>query len=130
MRALPVLLLLTACGGGPPAEQVAQAPTTDLVVELRADAAAAATRLTLTCDPPGGKHPDPPRACADLAREPQPFAPDPPGQVCTEVFGGPQTATVRGTYRGSAVTLDLSRTDGCRIAQWDRLGALLPAATS
>lgn len=55
-----------------------------------------------------------------------PFAPL-SGDVCTEIFGGPQTASVRGTYRDKAVALDLSRSDGCRIAQWDRLGAVLPA---
>jgi hypothetical protein len=28
------------------------------------------------------------------------------------------------------VDLQLSRTDGCRISQWDRLGALLPGPVS
>lgn len=123
MRILVLAMLLTGCGG---AAETASQGGTELVVEFRADAAVAATTLRLRCDPPSGEHPDPPRACADLAREPAPFAPLPPDQVCTEIYGGPQTATVRGSYRGEPVMVDLARTDGCRTAQWDLLGALLP----
>lgn len=93
---------------------------------MRQDAGVAPSRLTLSCDPPGGEHPDPPAACADLGEEAEPFAPVPPDSLCTEIYGGPQTATVRGTYRGRPVALELSRTDGCQIAQWDRMGSLLP----
>ena len=121
---LVLALLLSGCGGA--AETASQGPVTELVVEFRADAAVAPTTLRLRCDPPSGEHPDPPQACADRARQPAPFAPLPPDQVCTEVYGGPQTATVRGTYRGEPVLVDLARTDGCRAAQWDLLGALLP----
>jgi len=130
VRVLAALaLLLTGCGGGAadtaaPGQQ--GGGRTELVVEVRADGRVAATRLTLACDPPSGEHPDPPAACADLAQEREPFGALPQGQACTEIYGGPQTATVRGTYRGADVQLELSRTDGCRIAQWDRLGALLP----
>lgn len=135
MRA-PVLLLvvggllLAGCGGT--SEQVAApAPSaaageTALVVSFRPDAGVAASVTTLTCEPPGGDHPDPPTACADLAAELEPFAPIPGDSLCTELYGGSQQATVRGTYRGQEVALDLSRTDGCTTAQWDRLGALLP----
>ncbi|MEX2292068.1 MAG: SSI family serine proteinase inhibitor [Mycobacteriales bacterium] len=89
---------------------------------------APAQRWTLTCDPPGGTHPDATRACQDLAAQETPFAPLPADAVCTQVFAGPQTATVTGSYRGEQVDLRLSRTDGCRASQWDRLGALLPPA--
>ena len=120
------LLLVAGCGGG--SQDVAAPPATALVVEVRDGSARQVDRLTLSCDPPGGSHRDPGPACADLAQQQQPFAELPPDAACTQVYGGPQTATVRGTYRGEPVTLDLSRTDGCRIAQWDRLGALLPAS--
>ncbi len=127
MRTLPVLLLLllTGCSGGD--DTVAADPATELQVALVATAGAAPQTWTLTCEPPGGDHPDPAAACADLAREAMPFAPL-SGDVCTEIYGGPQTAVVRGTYKGTPVQLELSRSDGCRIAQWDRLGAVLPAA--
>ena len=86
---------------------------------------AAPSRWTLTCDPAGGDHPDPEAACRALAATAEPFAPVPDDALCTQQYGGPQTATVRGTYRGEAVDLALSRVDGCRISQWDALGALL-----
>jgi hypothetical protein len=54
------------------------------------------------------------------------FAPVPADAGCTQVYGGPQTARVTGRWAGQPVDLQLSRTDGCRIAQWDRLGPLLP----
>jgi hypothetical protein len=81
---------------------------------------------TLTCEPPGGDHPAAAPACGDLASVEDPFAPLPQDVICTEQYGGDQTARVTGTYRGAPVDLELSRVDGCRIAQWDRLGALLP----
>lgn len=52
----------------------------------------------------------------------------PADAICSQVYGGPQTARVSGRWRGEPVDLALSRTDGCRIAQWDRFGPLLPSA--
>ena len=51
-------------------------------------------------------------------------APD-PDRVCTQIFGGPQTATVQGTVNGRLVRRAFSRKDGCELADWDRLGLLL-----
>lgn len=124
---LVLLLLLVGCsGGGSESVSAPAAPRTSLVVEVKADAAVAPSRLTLACDPPAGEHPDPQQACRDLAAVEDPFAPIPPGSTCTELYGGPQTATVRGTYRGRPVDVAMSRTDGCEVAQWDAVGALLP----
>ena len=100
--------------------------TTTLEITYSADEGAEVQRWTLTCEPTGGDHPDAERACADLAAEQEPFAPIPADAMCTEIWGGPQTATVRGTYRGAPVDLELSRVNGCFIDQWERLGALLP----
>ena len=132
---LPVLLLLAGCSSGagrtgPDTVDAAAGPATELQVELVPDAGAPAQRWTLTCEPTGGDHPDAAAACAELARTPDPLAPLPEDLLCTEVYGGPQTAVVRGTYRGEPVALRLSRTDGCRIEQWDRLGALLPGGAA
>lgn len=126
MRALCLLLLaVTGCSSG--ADTVAgSTPATRLEVEVLSKPGAEPQRWTLTCEPTGGDHPDPAKACADLAREPTPFAPPPGDAACTQIYGGPQTAVVRGTYQGKAVSVELARTDGCRIAQWDRLGAVLP----
>ena len=129
--ALLPLLLVVACSGpdtvsAPPASPAGSpAAATSLVVEVVTTPGAAPIRWTLTCDPPGGDHPAPEAACRVLAAAPAPFAPVPADALCTQQYGGPQTATVRGTYRGEPVDLALSRVDGCRISQWDALGALL-----
>jgi hypothetical protein len=123
---LPVLLL-AACSGGRDEVTAEPAAGTELAVEVVAEPGAEPRSWTLTCEPPGGDHPDPDAACAALTRSPDALAPLPADVVCTEVYGGPQTAVVRGTSQGREVALELSRTDGCRTDQWDRLGALLPA---
>lgn len=127
----PVLCLvaipLAACTAGG-TDTVAAGPRTDVVIEIVRDVGAEPERLTLTCEPTGGTHPAAAQACADLAQASEPFAPLPSDQVCTEIFGGPQTATVTGTHRGEQVRLELSRSDGCHIAQWDGLGAVLPGS--
>ena len=75
-----------------------------------------------------GSHPDPEAACDHLAGTTDPFAPLGADVVCTEQFGGPQTARVTGRWDGRPVDLELSRSDGCRIAQWDALVPLVPEA--
>ena len=86
------------------------------------------TTWHLTCDPAGGDHPHPTAACAALsvggARS---LPPVPADRACTQIYGGPQTARITGTWAGKAVDATLSRTDGCQIARWDGLSGLLPA---
>ena len=40
-------------------------------------------------------------------------------------FGGPETATIKGTIRGQEVDASFSRSDGCEIARWDKVKPLL-----
>ena len=55
-------------------------------------------------------------------------APD-PDRVCTQIFGGPQTATVQGAIKGRPIRRAFARTDGCELADWEQMGLLLaPAA--
>ncbi|WP_249523096.1 SSI family serine proteinase inhibitor [Modestobacter marinus] len=148
--ALP-LMVLAACGSGddagsavgsttPPATTSATGPTASdpatstapedtagadstLVVEYDPGEGAPVEQYTLACgDSVEGDLPDAEAACQHLAGLEDPFAPVPDDVVCTQLFGGPQTAHVTGQWRGEPVDLQLSRTDGCRIAQWDRLG--------
>jgi hypothetical protein len=56
-------------------------------------------------------------------------APD-PDRICTEIFGGPQTARVSGSTDGRFARRAFSRHNGCAIADWDRMGLLLDAAMS
>ncbi|HET9654665.1 MAG TPA: SSI family serine proteinase inhibitor [Kineosporiaceae bacterium] len=104
----------------------AAAGSADLTIVLD-DGAGTTTTWHLTCSPAGGNHPDPARACAVLAEHGDTALPPvPPGRMCTQVFGGAQTAHITGTWRGKAVDARLSRTNGCEIARWQALLGLLP----
>ncbi len=108
-------------------------PTTADLAVTWGDGAGAGATWTLTCDPaagPAGDHPDPAAACAALPGAATALDPLPRDVACTEIYGGPQTATVTGTLAGSPVTAELSRTNGCEIARWDALVPLLPPATT
>ncbi|MCW2790576.1 MAG: hypothetical protein JWQ91_597 [Aeromicrobium sp.] len=97
--------------------------TTALTIVVTPDAEAASTTYTLTCDPAGGDHPQPEQACGLLANlEAGVLDPVPADRACTEVYGGPQTATVTGTYDGEDVSATFDRTNGCEIDRWEQLG--------
>jgi|tagenome__1003787_1003787.scaffolds.fasta_scaffold20504487_3 hypothetical protein len=51
--------------------------------------------------------------------------PPPSDRVCTQLYGGPQTAHIAGTLAGQAVARDLGRRNGCEIADWKRAEPLL-----
>lgn len=76
---------------------------------------------TLRCSPPGGTLPAPAAACRRLLALRSPFAPIPPTTACTQVYGGPQEAIVRGTFAGRRVRTRFTRENGCAIARWDRV---------
>ena len=114
----------SAAGGG-----ISQADD-DLQLTVDLGDGAPAQEWTLTCTGVvEGTHPDAEAACAHLAQLDDPFVPLPGDVVCTEQYGGPQTAHVVGRWNAEPVDLELSRSDGCRIAQWDGLVPLVPAAT-
>jgi predicted small secreted protein len=129
------LSLLAGCGtmgsggdvtGQPPSGSGAtQGGTTELTIAVSAGGGRGERTYSLVCDPAGGDHPDPGAACRLLSELKDPFAPVPPDAMCTEIYGGPQTATVTGTLRGEPVTARFSRTDGCQIARWDKHAVLL-----
>lgn len=103
-------------------------PTADLTVSV-SDGNGAVTTSMLTCAPPGGDHPDPAAACAALAvAGTDVFSPPDPDLACTEIYGGPQTASITGTVGGTRVNATFSRTNGCEIARWDALGPILGSA--
>jgi Tol biopolymer transport system component len=84
---------------------------------------------TLRCRPAAGTLPRRASACAQLLRVQNPFAPVPRDQACTQIYGGPQQATVIGVYGGKPVRTTFTRTDGCQIARWNRVRFLFPIAT-
>ena len=81
---------------------------------------------TLRCNPTGGTLPRAARACALLAALERPFTPIPRGAICTQIYGGPQEAFVRGTYRGRRVWARFNRAGGCEIDRWNRHAFLFP----
>lgn len=102
---------------------------TKLIITVRAAPKSAPITHTLTCDPTGGDLPNAAGACAGLAKVAaakggDPFAPTPKGQMCTQIYGGPQTATVKGTYRGKQVDATFGRKNGCEIKRWNDLATL------
>ena len=50
-----------------------------------------------------------------------------PDTACTEIFGGPDTASLEGTIEGENVDVDLSRANGCEIERFDAAVPLLQA---
>jgi hypothetical protein len=116
-------------GGLAVAEDAGMGTHDSLTVTVWPQVGARPLRWTLTDDPPGGDHPDPVGACAALAAARHPFAPVPPGSMCAQVYGGPQTATIEGVWRGERVSARYSRTDGCEIARWNAVAAVLQPAS-
>jgi hypothetical protein len=109
-------------------------PGTKLTVTYRADDKSAPVVMQLTCDPTGGDHPRGAEACERLAADEKdgtdPFAKPAPDEICTFMYGGPQTATVVGTWNGEGVDAKFSRANGCEISRWDAIEPVLsPTAT-
>ncbi len=101
----------------------------DLTIQVDATGEGAVTTTTLTCGPAGGDHPDSAAACAAVTTAwPDGFDPVPPDVMCTEIWGGPQTAHVTGTVDGTPVDATFRRSDGCHMARWDALADLLGPA--
>jgi Subtilisin inhibitor-like len=84
----------------------------------------AARRHTLHCNPAGGTLPKAAKACTQLAQLTSPFAPVPPNMMCTQIYGGPQVAHVKGTFDGRKVQATFNRRGGCEIARWNRVSFL------
>ena len=107
---------------------------TKLTVTYRADAKSTPVIMDLACEPAGGDHPRSSEACERLAAVEQegsdPFAAPAPDEMCTFIYGGPQSATVVGTWNGTDVRATFSRTNGCEISRWDAIEPVLsPTAT-
>ncbi|MWA06734.1 hypothetical protein F8568_041610 [Actinomadura sp. LD22] len=59
--------------------------------------------VTLTCDPPGGRHPDAARACSELDGSGGTFAHPPDGRMCTQIHA-PVVAKAKGRWHGDPVS--------------------------
>jgi hypothetical protein len=115
------LAVLSACASG--SSDGGSSAGTSLKISVVADKGATPKVMSLKCDPAGGNHPQATQACAALAEAgAKVFKPVPKSQVCSMLYGGPQTATVKGTYNGKAVDATFTRTNGCEVNRWEKLG--------
>jgi hypothetical protein len=120
--ALVAAVLVAGCGSGSATSTSAPAqPRYDLSVNYWPDGRGGDSRMaTLTCDPDGGTHPDPAKACAALLAHEEALDPVAKDVACTQIYGGQQEATITGTAHAV-----LSRRNGCEIARWDALAAVV-----
>jgi hypothetical protein len=122
---LGLALVAAGCGeddGG----ASAPAPFADLhvTVDKDGDGGAGAKSVTVRCGPASDS-----RECAALAEmKASAFRPTAGTVACTEQYGGPQVATVKGTLHGKPVDARFSRTNGCEIARWNKAADVLGAA--
>ena len=125
LRVLGVSLAVAACLASP-----GLAGTVDLQVTVWPNGKNEGHAVTwsLGCGPAAGTLPRPARACRLLLALRDPFAPLPADQACTQIYGGPQVALVRGTFLGRRIWTSFKRSDGCQIARWNRLTFLFPAS--
>ncbi|MDK1474954.1 SSI family serine proteinase inhibitor [Streptomyces sp. 549] len=134
LRRLATTLAVTAAVSGIASPALACPPPggeDKLTITYREHQDAAERVHTLECHPAGGTHPAAQEACDALdnavrgVRNPwQPVSKD---AMCTQAYGGPQTARVTGTWSGRPVKADFSRTNGCEVARWDSVTPALPA---
>jgi hypothetical protein len=113
-------------------------PTAELTIRHQAPQAEVDVTYTLTCSSADASldgdevEVDAQAACAALG---DPAVIDwlaegpPDDQVCTEQFGGEDTATIGGEVEAAPIDVTVDRVDGCGISTWDELLApLLPPA--
>lgn len=121
------LVVLSSCGKDATSDSgTDDAPAADgtsLTIVVTPAEDAETSTYELTCDPAGGDHPQPEQACdAIAAAGADVFDPVPADETCTQLYGGPQVATITGTYDGEDVDATFSRENGCEIDRWDELG--------
>jgi len=113
LAACGLLLAAGGCGGD---DSSSDKRTTDLVVTVWPQGPdGPARKHHVAC--PGDQ------ACRTLSAAK--LRPVPANVACTEIYGGPATARVRGTLDGKPVDVRLDRTNGCEISRWQRNAALL-----
>lgn len=116
---LALTLPLAACGGSSNAGS--EPPAASLQVTVKPSKNGPVTTHTVTC--PGDS------VCDQLDALPaKAFDPVPADVACTQIYGGPEEATVQGTLRGQPIDASFNRTNGCEIARWTRVSFLLGAA--
>jgi hypothetical protein len=102
----------------------AAAPKASLTITVLNGPDKKISHWTLSCDPAGGTHPDPAKACAALEAIKNPFAQVRTGQDCPMILASSRRATFVGTWFGAKV--DRTIIDGgCDLANWSKIGQVV-----
>jgi hypothetical protein len=127
MRWLPLALIcvsLAACGDE--AKSAGSGDVTKLTVRVDGDGTGPAKPRTLELSCADGDKSD---ACVVASKlTASDLEPTPADTACTQIYGGPETATIKGTLNGEPVDAKFSRTDGCEIKRWETVSPLLDEA--
>ncbi|ASO22422.1 hypothetical protein FHR81_004221 [Actinoalloteichus hoggarensis] len=122
MFAASVLTGATDLSGGEPAAVATEAQTpTTLTLTISQDPLLADQdtdghrSAVLTCDPDGGDHPDPARACSDLKLVGDRFEGIANQEICTMIYQ-PHTVTATGTVEGRPVAIERTYSNKCVLA--------------
>ncbi|HUS22654.1 MAG TPA: hypothetical protein VMZ66_11665 [Aeromicrobium sp.] len=116
-------LVMTGCSADDqPDEWIAH-----LTISVMKDAKAKEKSAVLIC-PGRTSHERDVCAALDVVA-PRVFQPVPEDRVCTMIYGGPATATIRGTYGDDVDLADASfnQQNGCEIGRWNQILPVLKA---
>ena len=123
-------IVVAACGsaaapGGSrrPSPSAGTPPKMSLDIKVSHGPGTTVRHWTLRCQPAGGTHPDPARACRVLMNAKNPFAPVQKGVMCPMILAGTKVATVVGTWYGQPVNVTMSQ-GGCWLARWAEVGQI------
>jgi len=124
-----VAVAITGIAGGGTATTSARTLSLTITHWDDEQSTAAPDRWTLRCNPLGGTLPNRKRACAKLSNLTLgAFAQVPRDAICTQIYGGPQKAVVKGTIGSQRIWASFRRRNGCEIERWARFSPwLLPS---
>ncbi|MFJ6003005.1 serine protease inhibitor [Arthrobacter sp. NPDC092385] len=122
-------------GSSPTASDPSAASATNaaLTITIKQDAAAEPVQYVLECvdgaPGPASTLPGAEAACTAVAKLGAGFFTARPDKdiICTQQYGGPQTASISGEIDGTTVLAAFALTDGCEISRWDRVRDILGA---
>jgi hypothetical protein len=124
MRVLPLALMcavLAACGDE--ASSAGSGDVTRLTVRVDGDGRGPTKERTLELNCAKADQNQACAAASALAKSD--LAPTPADTACTQIYGGPETASIKGTLNDEQVDATFNRTDGCEIKRWDTVSPIL-----
>lgn len=127
----------TAPAPPPPPSSLPPGPdggSAELAIMVKPSDSEPALRYTLACKDglptEESQHPSAAKACEVLKNNPAVLSAQPRSKevVCTQQYGGPQTAIVTGIVDNVPVDISFAVRDGCEISQWNAAGSILGPA--